>query len=599
MSELKIKIGPQIQGMKYKYGINFPPDQHDLMIELYCFQYKMSKRMKWDQGDATPRDHFKKIALTIYPENNKNGPSFRWHPAAERMLDAYCENKYVAIAGSSGFGKSVISALWAVINYISSPHNTMVICTSVSLEGARGRIWGQIEKFWSPLEKMGFPGKLVSSRGMIVYAERKGGDYEKTQGNLAGIMLVASDKRKNASEATAKFQGLHQDTVIFVADELSEISDSVPEAAWSNLSSGTRLRFQFIGISNPVSYTDAFGKFAKPKAGWSTIDVNTGEWDTDFGKCLHFDDLKNPNVLSGKRIYDWMRTQEDFDAVPEAKRNSSQFWKMYRGFWCPVGQDNTIYSDVEIVSTKSDTPAIWLNNDAVWLSGLDYAPTQGGDRCVAYYGKLGTGNNGLKTLEFKDYEIMYDNVENQDETVSEQIINKWRQSCEKRGIPPRNCGFDNTGVGIAFGHMLSMLWSRDILKVDFGGKASDLPVSAYDKTPSHEKYYNRVSEIWHVIKEYLQTGQIRGISPDMQREMTARKVMEDSGRKIRIESKKEMKLRTGESPDICESAMILSCVARERFGFTSKVVGTNRMPLARGQSFERIFKNLDAIYIHE
>lgn len=613
MASTSPKIGPAIPGMFYLYGVNFPKEwkpphsnpkaaQFNLMlgVELYCFQQKISKRMQWDLGGSTPRDHFKRVALMLYPENNKDGPAFRWHPAAERMLDGFCENKYLGVAGSSGFGKSVISALWSIINYLSSPHNTMVIVTSVSLEGARGRIWGQIEKFWSPLEKMGFPGKLVSSRGMIVYAERNGAEYEKTQGNLAGIMLVASDKRKNASEATAKFQGLHQDTVIFVADELSEISESVPESAWSNLASGTRLRFQFIGISNPVSYTDAFGKFTKPKAGWASIDVNTGEWETDFGKCLHFDDLKNPNVLAGRKIYDWMRTQEDFDAVPEAKRNSSQFWKMYRGFWCPMGLDNTIYSDVEIVSTKSDQPAIWLGDDTIWLSGLDYAPTAGGDRCVAYYGKLGTGINGLKTLEFKDYEIFFDNVENQTETISEQIISKWRKSCEARKIPAYNCGFDNTGVGIAFGHMLSMLWSKDILKVDFGGKASDLPVSAYDKTPSSEHYYNRVSEIWHVIKEYLQTGQIRGIHPDMQREMTARKVTEDGGRKIRIESKKEMKMRTGESPDICEAAMILSVVARERFGFYSKAVDGDRKPLSTTQGgFKKLFRKMNSIYIND
>lgn len=589
-------IGPPVEGMNYKYGVNFPTDQNMLMIELYCFQMKISKRMAWDLGGSTPRDHFKRVAMMLWPENNPNGPSFRWHPAAERMLDGSCENKYLGIAGSSGFGKSQFYSIWSIINFISSPTNTMVIVTSVSLEGARGRIWGQIEKFWSPLEKMGFPGKLVSSRGMIVYVERVGGEEKKTQGNLAGIMLVASDKRKNASEATAKFQGLHQDTVIFVADELSEISESVPESAWSNLASGTRLRFQFIGISNPVSYTDAFGKFTKPKTGWATIDVNTGEWETDFGRCMHFDDLKNPNVLAGRKIYDWMRTQEDFDNVPESKRNSSQFWKMYRGFWCPMGLDDTIYSDVEIVSTKSDTPAIWLNDDAIWLSSLDPSFTQGGDRCVATFAKLGTGKNGLKTLEFKEHEIIYDQVENDEETLSEQIIRQWKGMCEKRNIPARNCAFDNTGAGITFGHMVSMLWSSQVLKVDFGGKASDFSVSAYDSTPAHEKYFNRVSEIWHGVKEYLQTSQIRGISPDLQRELTSRKIIEGGGRKIRIESKREMKIRTGESPDIADSALIICVIARERFNFTSRRVGTDKQPLPGNRTFNRIFRDLDSIY---
>jgi hypothetical protein len=192
---------------------------------------------------------------------------------------------------------------------------------------------------------------------------------------------------------------------------------------------------------------------------------------------------------------------------------------------------------------------------------------------MAIFGRFGRNAEGLYTLCFCGSVELEDNVNNKDETFSEQIIKKFRAECERRQISPRNIAYDGTGAGIAFGHMMNMMWSRDILKIDFGGAASEMAVSAYDPTPARERYINRVSELWYGAKEYLRTGEVRGIHPTLQREMVSRFKSEEktvSGLRFRVESKREMKVRIGKSPDESDAAFILLELCRQRLGFNSK-----------------------------
>jgi hypothetical protein len=109
--------------------------------------------------------------------------------------------------------------------------------------------------------------------------------------------------------------------------------------------------------------------------------------------------------------------------------------------------------------------------------------------------------------------------------------------------------------------------------LQFGGRASDQPVSAYDPTPSHERYVNSVSEIWYSCKEYMRTGQVKGIGDELMREMCMRK-LDPNGEKnlalrIKVLPKSEMKQRFGISPDIADAGMGLLALARERLNLDS------------------------------
>jgi hypothetical protein len=114
-----------------------------------------------------------------------------------------------------------------------------------------------------------------------------------------------------------------------------------------------------------------------------------------------------------------------------------------------------------------------------------------------------------------------------------------------------------------------MMWGSEVLGIQFGGKASELPVSISDNALSSDRYVNRVTELWFGGKELIRTQQLKGIDSELARELCARKYRTRKGTTLRmeVESKTEMKARTGESPDLADAAMILVELCRQRFGF--------------------------------
>jgi hypothetical protein len=593
-------FGEPIKGKKHKYGFNWRLQTHDLAIELAMFREKITRRIPSNVGGVEIADHFKTIAKALWPENDKKaGANFIWHPWADRMLDAACKYDYLAIAGSGGFGKSEMYAIWAIVNYLADPENTIVLATSTTIKASKQRIWGKIVKYWQICEQLGLPGKLIDSLNTIRYVDGAG---KAIKGDLAGITLIPGEKKKE-KDATGKMQGIHQKNVIFVADELSELSEAITEVAFYNLSKGCE-RFQFIGISNPASYVDAFGKFAKPKEGWETISVEDDEWETERGICLHFDTLKNPNMMRGKKVYPWMDGPEDLEKVPASERNTASYWRMYRGFWCPAGVSDQIYSEVEIVNARATDKAIWLDNELVRVAFLDPSFTNGGDRAILYFGTVGklAEPYGYKGLQYDEFLKFAEDVTDESATRTEQIVRWFRDECVKRGVQPRHAGYDKSGAGAPLGDVISIAWSKDVYGLQFGGKASDKPVSAYDQTPAYERYVNSVSEIWYSLKEFMRAGQIKGISNDFMQEMCHRKLdkggVKDLNLRIKVMPKIEMKLRYGMSPDIADAGMGLLALCRERLSLDSSTATKALNPNNKSESkgWKNAFSKFRSVY---
>lgn len=597
-------VGELQKGYFAAYGVNFIKGTHPLAIELAMFREKMAKRIPWNMGGVTPPHHFKQFAKAIWPEQDSVDKvtgrkipipvKFIWHAWADRMLKASCENNYLAIAGNSGFGKSEFYAIWVIINFLCDPENTLCLVTSVTIGTSKKKMWAKIVQYWTPCEKLGLPGKLVDSSSVIRYVDK---NRQAVKGDMAGISLIAGEKKKE-KEAVGKIIGIHQERIVFCADELGELSEAITEAAFHNLSRGCRY-FQFIGINNPASYFDPFGKFAKPKAGWESITVEDDQWETERGLCLHFDTLKNPRIMGDERCH-WMDSQDSIDkemAIHGGK--SASFWRMFRGFWCPTGVIEQIYTEVEIIGCKAQEKAIWLDNNLTHVSFLDPSFTNGGDRTVAYFGTLGTNMEGYKTLQYDTFYTFQEDVTDKSLTRSQQCIKWWRDLCSKHNVAPRHAGYDATGGGGPFGEMVSIMFSRECLGMNFGTKASEKPCSAYDPTPCHERYVNRVTEIWYSCKEPMRNGQIKGLSDEMIAEMCLRKKTDEKGihLRIRAQSKKEMKLDVGNSPDIADAGLGMSELCRERLGFDSGSVTKKLNPSGvEKKKGINIFKKLNSIY---
>jgi hypothetical protein len=158
-------------------------------------------------------------------------------------------------------------------------------------------------------------------------------------------------------------------------------------------------------------------------------------------------------------------------------------------------------------------------------------------------------------------------------TRSQQVVQWFRNECIARGVQPRHAGYDKSGAGGPLCDFISVAWSKDVFGLQFGGRASEKPVSAYDPTPAHDRYVNHVSEIWYSAKEYMRSGQIKGIGTELMVEMCQRK-LDPNGEKnlnlrIKVLPKTEMKSRFGMSPDIADAGMGLLALARERLNLDS------------------------------
>ena len=559
-----------VDNRPHKYGRVFKEGFDPLNIELYAFREGFTV----ESGGLGKAQHFKNVVNFLWGKNNRV-KKFIWHPWAEELLEALCENTYVGAAGCASSGKTELAAIWGIVNFLCAPNATMVILVSTTLKSARQRIWGSVVQFWQAVP--GLPGKLVDSQGLIRLDDGTGGNKFSDK---CGLVLVPCE-RSQEKDAISKMIGLKNKRVFLIADELSELTDSIGEVAFPGGNLTSNPYFQFVGLSNPASYYDPFGRLIEPKAGWASINVDSEKWDTNFGVAVHFDALKSPNVLAGKTLFPFLPTQQKIDDALKANEpTSARFFRMMRGFFCPEASEDRIYSESDFIKFEADKLIIWAT-PGTKVAALDPAFTNGGDRSVLYFGTYGTNKDGLPALCFDGYEILNEDVTNKTEPRSYQIAKKFRSLCENRHVSPENAAFDATGAGISFGDVVRVVWSDRVHRISFGGGASDRPASISDSTPAKERYTNRVSEIWFSAKQLLRGRQVGGISPDLAKELCARKFTERNS-KLCVEPKEQMKSHFGKSPDLADAALMLVLLCQTRFGFGAS--GSAHRPAIGGAS---------------
>lgn len=574
---------------RVKYGIPWKPimsvkgdpiaPRPDYHIERDILRNYEARRLIPKNQLKSWEEHFKTFVSLIW-----DGPNtkyrFTWNPYAERILENIRSHRFLGVSGHASSGKSQFGAIWAIANFLIDPEHTKVLVTSTSLQESRMRIWGVIEKYWTEAESYfsqfggGMPGKLVTSSGKIV------GNMNGKADDLIGLSLIAGGKG-NDGDASTKI-GFKAGKLILVADELPLLTHKLYDAATNLLSNDG---FQMLATGNLTSVFDPFGLFTEPADGWASITEDDMEWRTKIGGyCIRFDGEKSPNVIAGRELYKGLLTQTGLDEI-RAKfgERSPGFYRMVKSFPCPTGAIDTIYSEPELVSRlcgKGDTP--WLRKPTP-IAFLDPSFSKGGDAAAASFGLIGDAQiNGvtLQVLEKTDTIDLMMRVEAQHKTKdrNEQLADLFIFECEKRGIAIRDRGVDATGGGDPFATILAMKMGHGFQLVSFAGGASDMPVSATDKRKGKDRFGNRVSELWYVGKEFVASGQIRGLDPATMREMCDR-TYKELGNKVYVEPKSEMKKRTnGRSPDRADSWVGLIEVARRNYRFTAAAKAKPQQP---------------------
>lgn len=534
-----------------KYGLSFPDDTNPATVELAALRVKPKEEKYF---------HLRNAIDLLW--NSFKPDSYMWNSWTEQMMEAFCTNEWTTVTGSAASWKTTSAALYALAKWFSSPTDTVVIMTSVTLDGLRRRIWKEVTRYYNLRPAMG---NLVQSRNCIQWA--KGSDE-------SGIFGVATDKGE-IDKAIAKIIGFHAPNIIIVVDEMQYVSEAIVEAC-VNLQTGCE-NFQFIGLGNADDQLDPHGRMCEPKNGWDSISPEAESWETKRGVCVHLDALAAPNVRAGKVVYPNMINQRDIDNTAEMYGpDSPQFWQMRRGFWPPEGVSKTVLSAPMIVKGKARDKATWVSGYTMG-AGLDPA-FEGGDRCILRIGKCGLadvkdGNepnpfqsrleqSGSYVISLSEIIPVKLNVKDVN-PIHYQIAAQVKEACSSRGIAPDMFALDSTGEGGGLASIIQREWSPAILTVEFGGRASQRPVSSTNPKRSDLEYLNRVTELWFAFRLAVLSGQIRDLDDETASEF-CRRHWEMRGSLITVETKAKMKERTRKSPDLADACAVLYELFRTR-----------------------------------
>lgn len=535
-------------------------------------------------GKQTPEEkfwHFQQMVNILLAMPGCTA-KFDWHEWAQWQIKEACANEYVAVWGSASSGKTRSFGLWAFMNYFIAPEETAVIVCSREKLQARKLIWADVLYFWNGVAAAGIqmPGKLIPSSCQIVTVNDNNVRNEK-----CGIYLVAAGLKEGA-EAKNNIIGYKAPRIFLIVDEAQLCTESILDAP-SNLKKGGWKQFQTVMMGNISSIFDTLGKFSTPvDDDWSIVNPDLERWNLKSGGVgIRLDGEKSENVRAGKPIWPYLITEEamEADAIRYGGRNSSKFWQMNRGLPPPDGAENGVYSAAELIQTRAFEKRVQWREAPTPLAFLDASFTSGGDKCMAMIGLLGHTTEGKHMLLFpEDYKGLPNMVTLEEDTRSSemrafQICRKYKAFCEERGImDARQAGLDSTGGGKGYADILATMWSNRILRLEFGGKASEIKDTMVGKKAS-ELYANKVTEIWMCAKPLLRSGQIKGVNATMAKQMCSREMAKkasgapwvDGKNRVRVESKDEMKVRVGSSPDEADAAFGVLFLARERFGFAS------------------------------
>lgn len=559
-------------------GMTVPPC-NALTAMLYLFREHPNPDVKefafWEVAD-------------IFWNDEREEPLMARHPWAERVIHECVNNQYVAVGGAAGSGKSWTMAAYSIVSWACAPSETIVIMTSTTLSAARSRIYGCFVKLLDATE--GLPIRLRDSIGSAAYVTPDGTLLESV-----GVRLIAAEKR-NTRDALGRLIGLHAPRVILVADELSELSIAIVEAAISNLARNPF--FQMIGMSNPNSRFDSFGEFSCPKDGWDSVDtVNDYEWTTKYGgKYIRLDAERSPNLEYDFLKYPYLPSMEDIEKAKDSMGPSSRgYYRMYRAIFATNDDLDSIYSEAELHRSGGLSSVSLAKTEKV--AALDPSFTNGGDATVIVFGEVGYDDTGQHVIQPTEVLQLNDDVTDKATPRSFQIAKLVKEACVRRKVEPHNFAMDATGAGSPLADVIASEWSPDILRVQFSGKASDRAVSASKRTPANQLYTNRVSELWFVSKELLRCRQLRGIPMEVAKDMCGRTfdtVKSEHGLRIRVEPKTDFKARLGHSPDSADAMFVLVELARDRFGLLAMepVKDDDGMAVLRRH---RTVRSLDAV----
>lgn len=483
-------------------------------------------------------------------------------------------------------GKTRTAAKYALTDYWAFPEETLFLVSSTTLAALDTRVWGDIKHLFR-LAKMNHPwlaGNCVDSkRAIVTDALLENGEVRDMRKGLLCIPI-----KNNAGEflSISTYVGIKQKRRRHIGDEFQFCGIGMLDSI-ANMNSGD---YKGIFLGNPIGQNDPLDKVSEPECGWDSLPEpkETTTWKNrrfldSKTICLYGLDSPAIKEANGASKYPGLLNENSIKRVIAGYgKDSHQYFSQCLGIRRPGMNAKRVVTYELCKQFKAFEPVIWSGTPTTKIFALDAAyGGAGGDRCVGGYGEFGRDVDGKTVLQIHEPVLVPISIA-ESAGIPEDQIAKWIKAfCETNGIQASNVFYDSTGRG-SLGPSLAKIYSTSIQPVEFGGMATLRPVTSETYILDHvtgqrrlklcrEHYSKFVSELWWSARLAIMAEQIRGLPESVVDDGCQRQWNEVGGNKIEVESKRDMKERTGQSPDLFDWFVTIVEGARRR-GFAIKAM---------------------------
>ena len=553
-----------------RYGITWEdPSITEATIELKCYRFNAAFRSR-GATVKKPEFHLARAIRLLWP-------NYVFHHWTYRRIRSWCQSSvddYQCWWGPSSTGKSTDAGVIALAHWLSAPDRTTVIVCSTTKDMLQKRIFGEIVRYYKQLHNVF--GQYRRGESAIILGD------EDSKNGIFGVAI----QKGTIKEALGNLVGIHNEYNALIIDECQSTRQAAVDAA-DNLSTGRE--FKFLAMGNPESRLDPLGLLSEPARGWNSVHHDRDTvWKTKYGTCHFFDGRKSPGVYNPTRYF-FLLTKRQIDSLAKKKgRNSPAFWSQRIG-WCPPeGLAPTVLNETLIEKFHARDKGRWETDQFVYGAGIDPAFSTDGDHCVFYPFRIGRDVNGRRIVEFlKAHVLNYEIGTGQDMTYN--LCEKISTLCREIGIPVSNLAIDITGAQRVLADVIEKELGRGLLRVEFGGAASSLPISSEDPRAGNEEYRNRVTELWFNVREFVEHDQVRGLGDEACLQFCQRYLLKKDLKMTCVETKTDMKSRTKRSPDHADAVACAIALAKERF----HVVPTGKLFARQNRKQDERFRKFD------
>lgn len=564
-----------------RYGCTFT-DATDLEIEHYCI--RMGGKWTNPKGKECGLGlfaHFKNAFSLQWPEDDHH----RW---SDLGLQRICENDINVFMGAGDTNKTYLISRFVITDWWANPEKTLWLVSSTELRGAELRILGILKGLFNRAKERhpDLPGRYLEGKHAFVTDE----DTEDEARVLGKGIVFIPCKSNNSWVGMGAYAGIKPQKggrLGHAGDEVSFMQPSFLDA-YSNWFG--KENFKGLLTGNPTDLEDPLCTAGEPLEGWENWHdtEKTQEWRSRWYNAwvTCFDGRDSPNFdipdWQGKKPkYPYLIGEKKLEGVARSTGGrDTDLWMMQcAGKPRPGAEQLKVITRKMCEQNMAFEDVIWSGKPRTKICGNDAAyGGLGGDRNAFVRVEFGEDVDGNEVLAVYPPDICV--LSAKDPRPVEDKIAEWAKAyCESYDIPPESFFFDaRASLGVKY----SQVWSTSVNVVDFGGVATNRPVSEDEYITDEdglrrpklcvEHYSKFVSELWFSVHYTVVSKQLRQLPREIASEGYKRMWKMTKGNRIEVESKKEMKERTKQSPDLFD-ALVIAVEGARRRGFRIKKLG--------------------------